>query len=224
MSVLADLAAGTPISAGQVVLRISVAAVLASLIGLEREFSEQPAGFRTQLLLGLGAALFTTAGARVFGSDPTRVAAQVVSGIGFLGAGAIVRDGITIRGITTAASIWVSAAVGLASGFGDFLAAGVATAIALLALVGLRGVEKALLPRGRTSQVTVDVTATVPLSEAVAGVRRALGQVTVVGLTTPGPEVYRLRMQARLPAGVDLVELAELLRTSHGVRGVDIRA
>src|SRR5688572_13417309 len=101
------------LDSSEVVLRIAIAAVLGGLVGLEREVSEQPAGFRTHILVSLGAALFTLVGAYTFGgegSDPTRVAAQVVTGIGFIGAGVIFQQGASIRGLTTAASLWVTAA------------------------------------------------------------------------------------------------------------------
>ena len=97
-------------------LALLAAAVLGGVIGLERELNAQKAGFRTHVLVALGAALFTTVGADVAGSDPTRVAAQVVTGIGFLGAGAILRDSGGVHGLTTAASLWVTAGAGLPAG------------------------------------------------------------------------------------------------------------
>jgi putative Mg2+ transporter-C (MgtC) family protein len=136
--------------------RIVLAAVLGGLIGFEREFREQPAGLRTHLLVSLGAALFTMAGAYgvagFVGSggvsfDPTRIAAQVVTGIGFLGAGAILTHGLTVRGLTTAAALWVTAAIGLAVGLGYLWGATITTAATLAALVGLKQVEAALIPR-----------------------------------------------------------------------------
>ncbi|MDQ4025769.1 MAG: MgtC/SapB family protein, partial [Actinomycetota bacterium] len=108
----------------ELVLRIVLAAALGGFIGFERELSDQPAGFRTHMLVSVGAALFTVAGAYgvedLFAEqtgrvryDPTRIAAQIVTGIGFLGAGAIIQQGFSVRGLTTAASLWVTAAVGL---------------------------------------------------------------------------------------------------------------
>lgn len=137
-------------------VRLLVAALLGGAIGFEREFSEQPAGLRTHLLVSLGACLFTVAGAyglEAFSGradinlDPTRIAAQVVTGIGFLGAGAILREGMSVRGLTTAAALWVTAAVGLAVGLGFWVGAVTATAIAVVALFGLKRVEKVLFPR-----------------------------------------------------------------------------
>ncbi len=107
------------------VFRMLVAAVLGAAIGLEREIHEHPAGMRTHLLVALGSAIFTELSIYGFGTgpgspsiDPSRVAAQVVSGIGFLGAGAILKYGTSIRGLTTAASLWAAAAIGMAAGSG----------------------------------------------------------------------------------------------------------
>jgi len=133
----------------EAVLRLVVAVALGAIIGAEREATEQPAGLRTHIAVCLGAALFgvvSTLGFTEFESvrattniqvDVTRVASQVVVGIGFLGAGMIFRQGTVVRNLTTAASLWVVAAIGLTCGVGDIGTAAVATAIMLLALVAL---------------------------------------------------------------------------------------
>jgi len=94
--------------------RLLLAAVLGGAVGAERELHDQPAGLRTHMLLTIGACLFTLVSAYGFGgpTDPSRLAAQIVTGIGFLGGGAIVRQGLTVRGLTTAASIWATASIG----------------------------------------------------------------------------------------------------------------
>ena len=105
--------------------RLLLAAVLGGAIGAERELNDQAAGLRTHMLLTIGACLFTLVSAYGFGgpTDPSRLAAQVVTGIGFLGGGAIVRHGLTVKGLTTAASIWATASVGVAVGAGSYLLA-----------------------------------------------------------------------------------------------------
>jgi putative Mg2+ transporter-C (MgtC) family protein len=149
------LASSVPsLSWEEVLLRLVLAAALGGAVGLEREFREREAGFRTHTLVSLGAALFTIAGAYGFrdfhGSvDPTRVAAQIVTGIGFLGAGAIIRMGLSVRGLTTAATLWVVAAVGLTCGAGYYSAAVITTAIVLLSLWPLRIVAYRVLTRFR---------------------------------------------------------------------------
>lgn len=137
------------------ILRILLSCLLGGLIGLEREVHGRPAGFRTHLLVSLGSCLFVISSVEFYrhfgnqsggplGVDPGRVAAQVVTGIGFLGAGAIIRDKASIRGLTTAACLWVAAAVGLACGIGLFYLAIFVTLVALVNLMLLKQVEKRL--------------------------------------------------------------------------------
>ena len=114
------------------VLRLLLAAVLGGAIGAQREWSGKPAGLRTMALLSIGAALFTIiSGLGFTGADPARIAAGVVTGIGFLGAGAILHRHGGVEGLTTAATIWVSAGVGLAAGVGLYLLAVIVTVIAV---------------------------------------------------------------------------------------------
>jgi putative Mg2+ transporter-C (MgtC) family protein len=130
-------------------LRVVVAAALGGAVGLERELREREAGFRTHMLVSVGSALFTLVsaygfheflvhGGNVVRADPTRIAAQIVTGIGFLGAGAIIRQGFSVRGLTTAATLWVVAAIGMASGAGYYSAAVITTALVLFSLWPLR--------------------------------------------------------------------------------------
>ena len=140
----------------ELAIRIVLAAALGAGIGFERELSDQPAGLRTHILVSLGAALFTLVGTFGFtlGThqgmvrfDPTRVAAQVVTGIGFLGAGAILQQGLNVRGLTTAASLWVTAAIGTAVGLGYYAAAAITLGVAVVALLALKPVERVVLHR-----------------------------------------------------------------------------
>lgn len=138
-----------------VILRIAAAAALGGLVGFEREISDQPAGFRTHILVSLGAALFTLVGAYTFdepGADPTRVAAQIATGIGFIGAGVIFQRGTDIKGLTTAASLWVTAAVGTAAGFGYWDAAIAAAVTTVVSLYVLKRVGRTFFPRIRAEQ------------------------------------------------------------------------
>jgi putative Mg2+ transporter-C (MgtC) family protein len=137
------------VSDWHVALRLGLAALLGAAIGVERELRDREAGIRTHLLVSLGSALFTilsaygfheflSSGASVVRADPTRIAAQIVTGIGFLGAGAIIRQGVSIRGLTTAATLWVAAAIGMASGAGYYPGAVIGTVVTLIALWPLR--------------------------------------------------------------------------------------
>jgi putative Mg2+ transporter-C (MgtC) family protein len=144
------LAASVPsLSWQEALLRLALAAALGAAVGLERELREREAGLRTHLLVSLGSALFTIASAYGFRdflveggalvrTDPTRIAAQIVTGIGFLGAGAIIRQGLSVRGLTTAATLWVVAAIGLTTGAGYYSAAVITTALVLISLWPLR--------------------------------------------------------------------------------------
>jgi putative Mg2+ transporter-C (MgtC) family protein len=126
-------------------LRLTMGLVLGAVIGFERELQRQPAGFRTHSLVSLGAALFTVVGAFGFSGDlvdPTRIAAQIVSGIGFIGAGTILQHRGHIRGLTTAASLWSVAAIGTAAGAGLYVVAIVGTLLILVILSILDRVEE----------------------------------------------------------------------------------
>jgi putative Mg2+ transporter-C (MgtC) family protein len=132
-------------------VRLVIAAALGLAIGFEREIHGHPAGLRTHMLVALGSALFTVLSIRGFlgepGAapvDPTRIAAQIVSGIGFLGAGAILKDAIVIRGLTTAASLWATSAVGMAAGASEYVIAVVAAAVILVSLWPINAVADRL--------------------------------------------------------------------------------
>jgi putative Mg2+ transporter-C (MgtC) family protein len=139
------LASLPALSVGYFAARAGVALVLGALIGLERQWRQRTAGLRTNALVALGAALFEEFAVLLSGQpgvDPTRIAAYVVSGIGFLGAGVILRDGIHVRGINTAATIWCSAAVGVLAGAGYLPAAAIGTVLVLTAHLALRPVAQ----------------------------------------------------------------------------------
>jgi putative Mg2+ transporter-C (MgtC) family protein len=127
-------------------LRLLLAAGLGGALGVEREIRQKPAGLRTNILIGLGAAMFTMVSIELAGPGgaPERLAGQIVVGIGFLGAGAIIRSGRSVHGMTTAATIWVNAAIGMAAGGGHFAMAAIAAAITLVVLALLEPIEHAL--------------------------------------------------------------------------------
>ena len=143
---------------GYFAARAAVALALGALVGLERQWRQRMAGLRTNALVALGAALFELFAVLLTGQpgvDPTRIAAYVVSGIGFLGAGVILRDGVSVRGINTAATIWCSAAVGVLAGAGYLPAAAIAAAFIVLAHLLLRPVARRLdrLPASTQTEV-----------------------------------------------------------------------
>lgn len=127
-----------PLSDLEMIARVAVAAALGAALGFEREVQHKTAGLRTHTLVAAGAALFAVAGASVSadGTDLTRVAAQVVTGIGFIGAGGMIKSGFTMTGITTAATLWFAAALGVTAGFGLFVVAASALGLALVSMLG----------------------------------------------------------------------------------------
>jgi putative Mg2+ transporter-C (MgtC) family protein len=124
-------------------LRLLLAAGLGAAIGIERELHRKPAGLRTNMLIALGAALLTIVSIQLArqGGTPDRIAAQIITGVGFLGAGAIMRNDGSVHGLTTAATIWVNAGVGMAAGAGEYAIASMATVVTLLVLAVLPPVE-----------------------------------------------------------------------------------
>jgi putative Mg2+ transporter-C (MgtC) family protein len=174
-------AVGPTLAWPHVLLRLVIAAGLGGAIGFERELRERQAGLRTHLVVCVGSALFTLVSAYGFEDfftatgtriDPTRIAAQIVSGIGFLGAGAIIRQGLSVRGLTTAATLWLVAAIGMAAGAGYYSGAIIATVGALLTLGPLRVVAYKIIRRYRpdVDRLVVDIPAggsPVPIIEVI---------------------------------------------------------
>ena len=139
-----------PTSFVDVLLRLALAAGLGGAIGLEREYRRKPAGIRTNMLIGLGSALFAILSIELgtAAGSPDRIAAQVVTGIGFLGAGAILRSGQNVHGLTTAATIWVNSAIGMATGLGLYTVAAGGATLTLVVLALLPLLERVFDERG----------------------------------------------------------------------------
>ena len=203
--------------------RLLLAAVLGGAIGAERELNDQPAGLRTHMLLTIGACLFTLISAYGFGrgTDPSRIAAQIVTGIGFLGGGAIVRHGLTVKGVTTAASIWATASVGVAIGAGSYVL-GIGGAVLVVGtLFGLRRADEVLQRWGVSREEY--------LIEAVPGFdmeRLAeIGRREKVALRgmqlEEDDDATRITMVVKLPPGYRQARLLDALRQVEGVREVE---
>jgi putative Mg2+ transporter-C (MgtC) family protein len=203
--------------------RLLLAALLGGAVGAERELADQPAGLRTHMLLTVGACLFTLVSAYGFGgsADPSRLAAQIVTGIGFLGGGAIVRYGLTIRGLTTAASIWATASIGVTVGAGRYLLAGGATLLVVVVLVGLRTVRD-LLRRWSVSREEF-----VLLTHGGFDIQRVADLARREGVAVRGLELEerdgggRVVLVARLSPGYRPERLVEALTRLPGVREVE---
>lgn len=175
----------------EIALRLVTATALAGLVGLDRERQRSAAGLRTHALVGMSSCLLMIASAYGFadvlgtpgvGLDPSRIAAQIVTGIGFLGAGTIIAHGDSVRGLTTAASIWAVAALGIAVGGGMYRAAILGTALALILLLVLRPFERRLDARWRKQTISALYDPLLVSPEVVLGaLRRA--NLNVVGLS-----------------------------------------
>lgn len=215
----------------EILLRLLTAAVLGGLVGFDRERLLWAAGLRTHMLVSVGSALLMIVSAYGFsdvvgsegiGLDPSRIAAQVVSGIGFLGAGTILLKGNAIRGLTTAASLWTVAAVGLASGSGMYAAAGATTLLLLLILVVIKPIEARFHARAERHLFRVKgQKGTLSLGAVRGAVGVVPGQIRQlsVGEHDEG-DLVTLTLDAQ--AGKEIDAISERLKAIPGVRTVEI--
>lgn len=215
----------------QMATRLLVAAVLGSVIGADREKLSWAAGLRTHMLVCVGACLIMIVSAFGFGDvlgtpnvvlDPSRVAAQVVSGIGFLGAGSILLRGEVIRGLTTAASLWTVAAIGLAVGGGLYVEAVIATVIILIILAGIKPLEERFQRRNQSHELHVE---TEPGQLSVAALDTALGyrarrivKYIAAPSETPGLEHVSITLTRLAPR--EIAEIETELARLPGVKRV----
>ena len=208
-------------------IRLVVAAALGLAIGFEREIHGHPAGLRTHMLVATGSALFTVMSLHGFGQDqpgspvdPTRIAAQIVSGIGFLGAGAILKDGIVIRGLTTAASLWATSAVGLATGAGEYVIGGVAAGVILVSLWPINALAERLhgttLPEVQLRLSMDRLDAVGEISTILSRYKVELAQISTNRL---GRQNYRADLLVRARSAASI---ANALQAIGDVNGVDI--
>ena len=221
---------------GEIALRLAAGLALAGAVGIEREVSGQPAGLRTHITVGLGAALFGVLSVHGFDAyvagrntnnyqiDVSRVASQVVVGVGFLGAGAILKEGASIRGLTTAASLWAVAAIGLAAGLGSFFAATVTAVALIFSLVLLRSprrwVRQRLARHVQTAVIRMETGAN------PSGLVAELHE-------TPGLDVHSLSVRRqedhlvveadlKVDATADISDIVGVIAARDDVLGVDL--
>lgn len=222
------------ISLSTFLLRLGLALLLGALIGFERESTEHAAGMRTNALVALGSCLFTLISAYGFLDflgfahvqlDPTRIASYIVAGIGFLGAGSIVlkQDTHTVKGLTTAATIWLVAAIGMACGAGLLLVAILSAALGLLVLLGLRLLERLFPPRQSAENQHVQVEATSAGEQFVSQVCETLAQIGIhveVMQVQKGQEAETLHLDCRIPDSSTLARAVDQLRVIPGVQSI----
>jgi putative Mg2+ transporter-C (MgtC) family protein len=213
----------------EVVIRILLALVLGGLIGLEREIHEHAAGFRTHILVAVGAAAFTLAssfGLEGTNHDPNRISAQVVTGIGFLGAGAIVRYGVTVRGLTTASSLWAVAAVGLTVGQGFYSAAVVTTVVVIVSLSILGLIEDRLLYKRVSTAVGLKVQfrsqGYTPLTVLLSALEQAHVSVKEMAVVPGDDDTTTLHLRLSLPRTVNQPSLLRIVTSLKEVQSATV--
>ena len=214
------------------IIRLCLGFLAGTIIGFERASRRQVAGLRTHILICTGSTLLMLLSiylpqqfSPMRAGDPGRIAAQVVSGIGFLGAGAIIRLGNNVRGLTTAASIWFVAALGLVIGGGLFLIAGIAVAIALFTLIFLAYIERRIFPTERYKLLEITY------KDNSSSTREALDIIKSVGIAVQSMDVNhgskdrgtKLRLLVRIPSTVDIASTAKTIKSSGDVRKVEIK-
>ncbi|MFB3881022.1 MAG: MgtC/SapB family protein [Armatimonadota bacterium] len=205
-----------------ILLKLAFATVCGGIVGWQREARDRPAGFRTHVLVCLGATVYTLASLAFTSAnaDPGRVAAQVATGMGFLGAGTIIRHGNVVRGLTTAASLWAVAAIGLCVAIGGhaWWVAGIATLLVLATLTVLRSVERLFVPRIHSAILALRLTDPAAKMDAIrqqlAAHSLRLQSVEVSRVGAGG--VQELRLHLSLPATCDLMVVGPQLAQLEG--------
>jgi putative Mg2+ transporter-C (MgtC) family protein len=216
----------------EMLLRILVGAVLGAVIGIERERQDQPAGLRTHIILVIGATLAMILSVNLgfryarpgTPADPARLAAQVISGIGFLGAGAILRYGFTVKGLTTATSLWTMAIVGMTVGAGYYLVATVATVLMLLVLTLLNIIEKRYVRTSVSRFITVEADYQKGVVKHIRRIVQEFADVLASFNIQKHFKNKRIRIQivARISRDQVLEDLVESLSDVDGVRSLKV--
>lgn len=207
--------------------RLLLAVLLGGFIGYEREHTNRPAGFRTHILVCAGAALVMATSEymvrrySISAVDPARLGAQVISGIGFLGAGTIIRDGVNVRGLTTAASLWAVSCVGIAVGCGFYLGAVIATILIFITLITLKKAERRFSRRNRFRTIIIE-------SENISGqvgivtnlLEKSSIEIKNIQLYKNKDSAQMIKLLVRLPGGAMDAQTLNELQAIEGVREV----
>lgn len=211
----------------EILARLLLAVLLGGFIGYEREHTNRPAGFRTHILVCAGAALVMATSEymvrrySISAVDPARLGAQVISGIGFLGAGTIIRDGVNVRGLTTAASLWAVSCVGIAVGCGFYLGAVIATILIFITLITLKKAERRFSRRNRFRTIIIE-------SENISGqvgivtnlLEKSSIEIKNIQLYKNKDSAQMIKLLVRLPGGAMDAQTLNELQAIEGVREV----
>lgn len=204
-----------------IALRLCMAALLGGVVGIERENKKRAAGLRTHVLVSVGSALVMVTSEYIFdiyrgvtNLDPARLGAQVISGIGFLGAGTIIKQGVSVKGLTTAASLWAVACIGLAAGIGFYEAAVLAAAVVYLTLVLLRKLERVLMDNPSNSIELCVKIENKPgqLGEMASSIGKAGVNITNVEFVDEEEHELTVRFTLRVPKGQSKEEVLPRLK------------
>jgi putative Mg2+ transporter-C (MgtC) family protein len=214
----------------EILIRLAAAVVAGGAIGFERERDSQPAGLRTHMIVALGAALVMILSINIAikfqnqDADPTRLAAQVVSGIGFLGAGAILRFGFNVKGLTTASTLWTTAMVGLAIGYGYYLVAFFAVVIMLIVLTLVERFEKKFVRVNVMRTVVIDVRDREGIIREVRKTISKMADAIVAFNVQKSIKNKHLRIEivARFNRSEKLEDMMEVISSIESVRGIKI--
>jgi len=216
----------------QIILRVLVGAALGAVVGFERERQDQPAGLRTHMILVIGATLAMVLSVNLgylyarpgTPADPARLAAQVISGIGFLGAGAILRYGFNVKGLTTATSLWTMAIVGMAVGAGYYLVGVFTTALMLLVLTVLNMLENKFVRTSISRYISIEATFHKGVVKNIRHIVQELSDSLISFTIQKHIKDKRLRIQivARISRDQTLEELMDLLSDIDGVRHLKV--
>ena len=209
---------------------IFFAAGLGSLIGLEREINGQPAGLRTHMILAVGAALAAILSINYsqfisnpsLPSDPGRIVAQVVSGVGFLGAGAILRAGLTVKGLTTASSLWTTAIIGIACGSGYYELASITTAMVFIILTIINKVENLVLPRYKTHTLKITLEDRPGINDLKNTLAKKKVKVIDLNASMSDKETLKLSLVIRKPHKLGMDSIINLTNTLSETKSMEI--
>jgi putative Mg2+ transporter-C (MgtC) family protein len=220
------------LSSWDIAVRLGLSFAAGAIVGFERASRRQVAGIRTHVVICLGATLLMLVSiwlpqeySHLKNGDPGRIAAQVVSGIGFLGAGAMIRLGNNVRGLTTAASLWLIAAVGMAIGAGQFLAAGITEVLALATLWGLGKFEFKIFPTERNKTLELSFKNGVPDINALLDTVKSFG-VRVLSMDVAqafDQKGAKLKLLVGFPGATDIPGLLRALKAVKGLENVSIK-
>lgn len=187
---------------GAIALRLACAMIVGALIGLEREYTHRPAGLRTHILVALGACVASVMGQMLFAQydgagDPARLSAQVITGVGFLGAGTIMKEGVSVKGLTTAASVWAVACLGIAAGYGYYALAVVGMVFTLLTLTVFESLQRKFIHHRSAEEHFVLLTQNLPLALEAINKAAKEPKITIFDLQVEQlPEGSRITFRA----------------------------